>query len=217
MSLWKYAPIGLVVGAVALMTVPDMVRDHKERQKAAEHEALVASIEKKLDATEAARKAEAASTAAARKPGIAVASLNKSRSDVDEIDWYAPSSATSGQDVFTAYVGDKGERPWLRVVLSRSDGGNFLILNGVTLVASGVRATASGKLQTEATSSGKVLERIDFQAEPDMVAALIAAADGGKGVIKLIGHNASEERHLTEIELVDLKRVVDAYRELGGK
>ena len=44
MSLWKYAPIGLVVGAVALMTVPGMVRDHKEKQKAAEHEALVASI-----------------------------------------------------------------------------------------------------------------------------------------------------------------------------
>lgn len=217
MSLWKYAPIGLVVGAVALMTVPGMVRDHKEKQKAAEHEALVASIEKRLDAAEDARKAEAASAVAARRPGIAVASLRKSRSEVDEIDWYVPASATGDQDVFTAYVGDKGERPWLRVVLARSDGGNFLILNGVTLVASGVRATASGKLQTEATSGGRVLERIDFQADPNMVAALIAAADGGKGVIKLIGHNANEERRLTEVELIDLKRVVDAYRELGGK
>lgn len=217
MSLWKYAPIGLVVGAVALMTVPDMVRDHEQKQKAAEREALISSVEKQLEAEAAAKKAEAASAVAARKPGIAVASLRKSSSEVDGVDWYAPANATSDQDVFTAYVGDKGERPWLRVVLTRSDGGSFLIMSGVTLVASGVRATASGKLQTEATSSGKVLERIDFQAEPDMVAALIAAADGGKGVIKLLGHNANEERRLTEVELIDLKRVVDAYRELGGK
>ena len=217
MSLWKYAPIGLVVGAVALMTVPDMVRDHERKQEAAEREAHISSVEKRLEVEAAAKKAEAASAAAARKPGIAVASLRKSRSEVDEIDWYVPASATGDQDVFTAYIGDKGERPWLRVVLARSDGGRFLLLNGVTLVASGVRATASGKLQTEATSSGKVLERIDFQAEPDMVAALIAAAEGGKGVIKLLGHNANEERRLTEVELIDLKRVVEAYRELGGR
>jgi hypothetical protein len=217
MSLWRYGPIGLVVGAVALMTVPDMVRDHEQKQNAAERETFISSFEKKLDVVEAAQKAEAASAAADRKPGLAVVSLRKSHSEVDGVDWYAPASATNGQDVFTAYVGDKGERPWLRVVLARTSGSNFLILSGVTLVASKVRATASGQLQTEAASDGRMLERIDFQADRDMVAALIAAADGGKGAIKLLGHNGNEERRLTEIELDDLKRVVDAYRELGGK
>lgn len=33
----------------------------------------------------------------------------------------------------------------------------------------------------------------------------------------MTGHNGAEERPLTEDELADLQRVVEAYRELGGR
>ena len=153
---------------------------------------------------------------AARKPGIAVASLRKSRSEVDEVDWYS-TAIMAKNDVFTAYIGDKGAEPWLRIHLSRSSGTQILMLTGVTIAASGVRASASGQLETAATDEGRMLERIDIKADREMVAALMAAADKQVGSIKMVGHNGSDERRLTSDELADLRRVIDAYRELGGR
>jgi len=53
MSKWKYAPVGLVIAAIAMMTVPDMIKERAARAKKAESDALIEEIEKKLAAQEA--------------------------------------------------------------------------------------------------------------------------------------------------------------------
>ena len=215
MSIWKYAPAAVVVAGLAMLVGPDLVSRYKTDERKQERDALAVEIEGKLKAVEAESAARAAS-APVRKPGISVASLRKSRSEVDEVDWYG-TAIMAKNDVFTAYIGDKGAEPWLRVHLSRSSGTQILMLTGVTIVASGVRASASGQLETAATDEGRMLERIDIKADREMVAALMAAADKQVGSIKIVGHNGADERRLTGDELADLRRVIDAYRELGGQ
>jgi hypothetical protein len=224
MSMWRFAPIGVLVVGVAWLAVPDLVGQYKAKQAAAESDALAAGIEQKLNRQAEERKAAAVvaedariAMMSARKPGPALASLRKSRSEVDGVTWYAPASASADRDVFAAYVGDSGASPWLRVVVKKIAWGSVLLLKDVTILASGVRATAEGKPQADTTAGGHMLERIDFKADRQMVSALIAAADNGVGVIKMSGYNGAEERRLTEEELADLRRVVAAYRELGGK
>lgn len=212
MKKWEMGLIGMVVGAAAWMAVPELLGRYQADQDAAEKVAALADIEEKLRKQEEAQKA----SIAARKPGIALASLRKSRSEVDEIDWYTTGSLAKN-DVFAAYIGDKGVKPWLRVQLSRSSGTKILMLTQVTLASSGARASASGALETSATDGGRMVERIDGPADEDMVRALMSAADAKTGAIKMVGHNGAEERSLTDDELADLRRVIEAYRELGGR
>lgn len=153
-----------------------------------------------------------------RKPGAAVAGMEKNRSEVDQVDWYFP-PGMSTENGFFAYIRDNETHTTLRVSIARTFRDSTLLLNGVVLASGGVRASASGGTPTTGVSGsiGTLWERADTYADPQMVSALKAVAETGSGSIKMTGHAGNEERPLLDLEIAMIRKTIEAYRELGGK
>ncbi|MFT4179272.1 MAG: hypothetical protein QM612_07390 [Thermomonas sp.] len=178
----------------------------------AQIDALAQQASAKLEALQAAQRAEADKHAAA-----ALQSLSKKTDKIEGVDWYRDKSspAYNNQNGFYLYIGKKAEsNPWLRLRIQYySD--DWLFIRSIIVVADGQRFEKNG-LDFERDHDSHIWEWYDANPTAEdlrMIEAVIASKDA---TIRFVGQQYHNDKKITASQKAALRRVLDAYKALGG-
>lgn len=157
-----------------------------------------------------------ASPAAEQKPALAL--LSKSVDEVEKVTWYRDKTTPKtpmGNAVYL-YVGAKGDKTWLRVVMQYS-GSSWLFAEKAAVVVDGDKRGEYGGRWARDNAAGRVWETLDLQVDGGGIAVIRAMANGKAVTIRFQGRQYISDYKIPAKELTAMKNVLAGFHELGGK